>query len=269
MWGNGIGGDCSGPFMHDDRVTSGFLRGVARCYIWRASPAPGDAAVQILIVEDSSEILANIMDFLGSRGFQCDSARDGITGLHLAATNRYDLIVLDLMLPGIDGTTLCRRLRADAGVFTPIVMLTARDTVADKVTGFEAGADDYLVKPFALAELEARILAVVKRSRNPSGTRELRVADLTLNTATLEVTRALQPIKLTPVGLKILERLMLAAPNIVRRSELVDAVWGEDQHEGDSLRAHIHLLRQAIDKPFDRPLLRTVHRIGYRLADRD
>lgn len=225
--------------------------------------------MKILVVEDNSEILSNVIDFLGSRGIDCDSARDGLAGLHLAATNRYDLVVLDLMLPGIDGKALCRRLRADAGVFTPIIMLTARDTLDDKVAGFEAGADDYLVKPFALPELEARIRAVVKRSRNPSGATELRVGDLALNTATLEVSRARQPIKLTPVGLRILECLMLAAPKVVRRNELVDAVWGEQGDEGDSLRAHIHMLRQAIDKPFDRPLLRTVHRIGYRLVDRD
>ena len=225
--------------------------------------------MNILIVEDNSEILANVMDFLSARGFICDAAQDGLTALHLAVTNDYDLIVLDLMLPGIDGISLCRRLREDASVFTPVIMLTARDTVEDKIIGFGVGADDYLVKPFELAELEVRILSVIKRSRNPSGARELKVGDLELNTATLEVKRGGMPITLTPIGLKILEHLMLAAPNIVKHQELVRLIWGDEDRDSNSMRTHIHQLRQAIDKPFQKHMLLTVHRIGYRLLDQD
>lgn len=223
--------------------------------------------MKILVVEDNKDILGNVIDFLDSYGYTTDSAQDGITGLHLAVTRQYDLIVLDLMLPGIDGISLCRHLRKEAQLHTPIIMLTARDSVDDKLMGFDTGADDYLVKPFSLIELEARIKAVLKRSRNPTGLSELRVGDLAYNTATLEVTRAGKLLRLNPIGLKILKCLMQASPNIVKRQELEEVIWGGDPCDSDALRTHIHMLRQSIDKPFSKPLLLTVHKIGYRLVD--
>lgn len=224
--------------------------------------------MKILVVEDNIDILQNVVDFLSIQGHTMDCAEDGLTGLHLAATQEFDLIILDLMLPGIDGISLCQRLRDDAQIQTPIIMLTAKDSVKDKLAGFEAGADDYLVKPFDLSELKARIDAVLKRSKKVLPETILQVGDLNFNTRTLEVNRAEIPIKLGPIGLKILECLMRASPDIVKKASLEELIWGEESCGSDSLRTHIHMLRQSIDKPFQKESLVTVTRIGYRLVDK-
>ncbi|WP_028577765.1 response regulator transcription factor [Desulfomicrobium escambiense] len=222
--------------------------------------------MRILIVEDNPDILANVLDYLQLKGYSVDCAQDGLGGLHLAATQTYDLIVLDVMLPGIDGFQICRRLREDARLDVPIIMLTARDTLDDRIRGFGTGADDYLVKPFALSELHARIQAVLRRSRGGRG-RELRVGDLSFDVETLQVRRAGKTLKPHPFGLKLLEILMRKSPAVVRREELERELWGDDCPDSDSLRSHIHQLRQVVDKPFGSPLLHTVHGIGFRLAE--
>ncbi|MEE9101334.1 response regulator transcription factor [Pseudomonas sp. QE6] len=222
--------------------------------------------MRILLVEDNRDILANMADYLGLKGYTVDCAQDGLSGLHLAATSHYDLIVLDVMLPGLDGFTLCRRLREDARRDTPVIMLTARDQLDDRLQGFRSGADDYLLKPFALSELAARIEAVLRRSQG-GGRRELQVGDLSYNLDTLEVNRNGKPLKLNPIGLKLLAVLMQKSPHVVRRDVLEEAVWGDDCPDSDSLRSHVHQLRQVIDKPFDSSLLHTVHGVGYRLAE--
>ena len=221
--------------------------------------------MRILVIEDNRDILSNILDYLQLKGFTVDCAQDGLSGLHLSASNSYDLIVLDIMLPGIDGYQVCQRLRQDAQNPTPIIMLTARDALDDRLQGLNAGADDYLVKPFALSELVARIQAVLRRSSG-SVKRLLQVADLTLDQDTLQVSRQQQALKLNPLGLKLLTLLMQRSPAVVRRETLEEALWGEDMPDSDSLRSHIHQLRQVIDKPFASPLLHTVHGIGFRLA---
>ncbi len=218
--------------------------------------------MRILIIEDQAEILQNIADYLELKGYVVDCAYDGLGGLHLAVTQPFDLIILDLMLPGMDGVTLCKKLRQDARILTPVIMLTARDGVDDKLSGFRAGADDYLVKPFSLPELHARVEAVLRRSQAHMENL-LEVADLRYDMNTLEVTRGGKTIKLSPIGLKLLEVLMKRSPHVVKREALQDLLWGEDQPGSDSLRSHIHLLRQAIDKPFGSPLLHTVHGIGF------
>jgi DNA-binding response OmpR family regulator len=210
--------------------------------------------MRILIVEDNPDILANVLDYLQ------------LKGLHLAATQVYDLIVLDVMLPGIDGYQICRRLREDARLNVPIIMLTACDTLEDRIHGLDIGADDYLVKPFALSELHARIQAVLRRSRGELR-HELRVGDLVFDTDTLDVRRAGRPLKVHPLGLKLLAALMQRSPAVVRREALERELWGDDSPDSDSLRSHVHLLRQVIDKPFGRPLLHTVHGVGFRLAE--
>lgn len=220
--------------------------------------------MRLLLIEDQPEILRNIADFLEMKGYLVDCAYDGLGGLHLALMGIYDLIVLDLMLPGMDGVTLCRRLREEAQIQIPVIMLTARDGLEDKLVGFRAGADDYLVKPFSLPELQVRIEAVLRRCRSEFG-RELRLADLSYDRDTLIVQRGGTPLKINPIGLKLLEKLMRESPRVVRREVLTDLLWGENAPDSDSLRSHIHLLRQAIDKPFSRPLLHTVHGIGYSL----
>ncbi|MBK8068657.1 MAG: response regulator transcription factor [Rhodanobacteraceae bacterium] len=222
--------------------------------------------MRILVIEDNPDIASNIGDYLSDRGNVVDFAGDGITGLHLAVVNDYECIVLDLMLPGMDGLEVCRKLRQEARKHTPVLMLTARDALPQKLAGFETGADDYMVKPFALQELEARIQVLVRRSK-PQQARVLQVADLSYNLDTLVVGRQGKNIQLNPIALKILQCLMEASPSVVTRQELEMRVWGEELPDSDSLRVHIHTLRAAIDKPFDKPLIQTRHGIGYRLVD--
>ena len=220
----------------------------------------------VLLVEDHRDIAEMIVEFLEQQGYAVDFAADGVTGLHLAVTNDYDVIVLDLMLPGIDGVTLCRKLRQEARRNTPLLMLTARDTLDDKLTGLEAGADDYLVKPFEIRELEARVRTLLRRQRGTVAREAYTVGDLTLDTATLRVTRAGQALTLTPIGLKLLTTLMRASPRVVSRQQLEREVWGDLLPDSDTLRSHLYNLRKVIDKPFDRPLLHTIAGAGYRLA---
>jgi len=223
--------------------------------------------MRILVIEDSRDILANIADYLEMKGYVVDCARDGLSGLHLATQTEFDLIVLDIMLPGMDGYRICRSLREQGHSQVPILMLTARDAVEDRVAGLRAGADDYLVKPFALSELHARIDAILRRSRRPE--RVLQVEDLRFDLDTLRVMRGDQVLKLRPATLKLLELLMQRSPAVVRRDVLEECLWGEDYPDSDGLRSHVHQLRQVVDKPFSVPLLHTVHGVGYRLAAAD
>ncbi len=224
--------------------------------------------MRVLIIEDNPDIAANLGDYLEDHGHTVDFAGDGITGLHLAVVNEFDAIVLDLALPGMDGLEVCRKLRADAGKDTPVLMLTARDRLEDKLAGFETGADDYLVKPFELQEVEARLKVLAGRGRRWNR-RELVVGDLKYNLDTLNVSRGEQDIYLNPIGLKLLHCLMEASPNVVSRAELEMEVWGEEMPDSDSLRVHIHSLRSAIDKPFGSNMIQTRHGIGYRLVEPD
>jgi len=222
--------------------------------------------MRILIIEDNPDIAANLGDYLEDHRHTVDFAGDGITGLHLAIVNDFDAIVLDLALPGMDGLEVCRKLRQEAGKDTPVLMLTARDRLEDKLAGFDTGADDYLVKPFELQEVEARLNVLASRGRRRSR-RELKVGDLVYNVDTLNVTRASTEIYLNPIGLKLLNCLMESSPNVVSRSELEMKVWGEEMPDSDSLRVHIHSLRSAIDKPFGSNMIQTRHGIGYRLIE--
>jgi DNA-binding response OmpR family regulator len=210
--------------------------------------------MNILIIEDNPDIAANIGDFLEDRGHIVDFAGDGITGLHLAVVNDFDAIVLDLALPGMDGLEVCRKLR--------------EDRLEDKLAGFDSGADDYLVKPFELQEVEARLQVLYKRGRGVKP-RELSVGDLKYNLDTFTVSRENRDLDLNPIGLKLLQCLMEASPNVVSRKELETSVWGEEMPDSDSLRVHIHSLRSIIDKPFAQPMIQTRHGIGYRLINPD
>ncbi|MGV7095151.1 response regulator transcription factor [Desulfovibrio sp. QI0434] len=228
-------------------------------------------AVALLLVEDNEDILANLYAFLEPLGYELDCARNGRTGLVMAIDQHFDCIVLDIMLPGIDGISLCRELRDKHHKLTPIIMLTARDTVADRVQGLEAGADDYLVKPFALKELEARIRALLRRGRMSSGNSAdggavWTYADLTFNSGEHWAERQGRRLRLSPTGFRILDELMRVAPGLVRREDLEHALWGDDPPEGSALRTHIHELRRELDKPFAESLLHTVPHVGYRLS---
>ncbi|MFF7708533.1 response regulator [Pseudomonas sp. NPDC007930] len=224
--------------------------------------------MRILIIEDDLDILANITRYLSRRGYIVDCAENGAQGLEMARGGDFELIVLDLMLPRLDGLALCQRLREQPGPRTPVIMVTARDALDDRLEGFEAGADDYLVKPFALAELAARVNAILQRAQAPRAA-VLTVGDLALNTTTLALSRAGQPLKLPPAPLRLLTALMQASPAVVLRRKLEELLWSDSPPDSDSLRTHIHQLRQVIDKPYPQALLRTVHGIGYRLSADD
>lgn len=228
----------------------------------------GAPPIRVLIVEDNRDICENIAAYLEKHAYVMDFAYDGRSAMHLALANPFDVIVLDLMLPGMDGLSFCQKLRADAGVGTPVLMLTARDTLDDKLKGFEAGADDYLVKPFALQELHARLQALYKRSHRKTDNL-LTVGNLTMNKSTLQVHRAGRRLDLTPAGMRLLQRLMEEAPSVVARDDLETLLWADERPDGDALRSHLYKLRQAVDRPFDTPLIHTVHRIGYRIAEDD
>jgi len=223
--------------------------------------------MRILIVEDNPDILANLYGFLEPKGYTLDSARNGYGGLALASENSYDVIILDVMLPGLNGLELCQKLRADLQSATPVLMLTARDSLHDKVSGFDSGADDYLVKPFSLVELDVRLKALARRAGGQHAiSRALRFGDLVFDPDQQEATRGGVKVTLTKTGYILLRSLMAAAPRIVPREMLEQAVWGEDRPESDALRTHIHALRQALDKPFAFPMVHTIAGVGYKLA---
>ncbi len=219
--------------------------------------------IRLLIIEDNPAIVENLTEFLEPKGYILDFAMDGIGGLHLAITNDYDVIVLDIMLPGMDGITLCKKLRQEADKQVPVIMLTARDTLEDKLLGFDSGADDYLVKPFALKELEARIKSLSKRQI--SAGKILKLSGLRMDTGTYEVSRDGLNIELSNACTAILKLLMEASPNVVSRKEMENSLWGDMPPGSDVLRTHIYTLRKKIDKPFDRALIETVHGIGFRI----
>ena len=226
-----------------------------------------DTSGLILLVEDNRSLSEMVGEYLESKGFGVDYAGDGVDGLRLATENSYDVIVLDLMLPRLDGIEVCRRLRSESKKSTPVLMLTARDTLADKVTGLDAGADDYLVKPFAIQELEARVRALIRRDRRQVSAEVLKIADLVLDTASLRVTRAGSDLQLSPIGLRLLTILMRESPRVVTRRDIEREIWGDGLPDSDTLRSHLYNLRKAIDRPFEKQLLHTVQTAGYRIAD--
>jgi DNA-binding response OmpR family regulator len=224
--------------------------------------------MHVLIIEDTRDLAANLIDYLAACGHAADTAMDGVTGLHMALTGEFDAIVLDLGLPGMDGTQVCEALRK-AGCSAPVVMLTGRGDLEQRVEGLELGADDYLVKPVALRELEARLRALVRRATAGAHAPVLQVADLELDERTMSVTRAHLPITLTRRDYELLRALMRASPAVVSRARLERELWGDEPPNTDALRTHVHTLRRAIDKPFGLKLLHTVHGFGYRLAADD
>ncbi|TDB26522.1 DNA-binding response regulator [Stenotrophomonas sp. ATCM1_4] len=221
--------------------------------------------IRLLIIEDNPELVANLYAFFEPLGYLLDDARDGASGLRMATQNDYDAILLDLMLPRLDGMALCRRLREEFQDPVPVLMLTARDPVDDRVQGFEAGADDYLVKPFSLKELDARIKALVRRAQGKHVQGELVWGDLQVDSRVPRAVREGHVVTLTPSTHKLLLRLVRAAPDVVRKQEMEYLLWGEEPPEGGALRMHIHELRQCIDRGFSSALVETVHGVGWRL----
>ncbi|USD36156.1 MULTISPECIES: response regulator transcription factor [Ferrimonas] len=221
---------------------------------------------KILLVEDNREIAGILFDFFEAKEVELDYADNGELGLKLALETHFDAIILDLMLPRMDGFEVCQRLR-DQGKNTPVLMLTALDNRQDTLSGFKQGADDYLTKPFDLDILEARLLALVKRFRGTLAASKLTVGDLEVDQKTRKAHRQGQMLALNPTTFKILHVLAQAAPDVVSRDQLTEAIWGDQPPSNDVLRSHIYQLRNQLDKPFARAMLVTVPKIGFRLDD--
>jgi DNA-binding response OmpR family regulator len=219
------------------------------------------------LVEDHDDLAATIADHLETGGFQIDHAYDLASARSRLKQRTFDAVIVDRGLPDGDGIELCALIRADpVSPATPILVLTARDVVADRLAGFAAGADDYLVKPFSLDELAARLRAIHRRNHNAKATR-VQIGDLAVDFATSEVTRAGQLLRLPPICRRLLETLVRHAPHTVTRAQLERVVWGDDPPDSDALKSHIHQLRAIIDRPFSTPLLHHVPGVGYRLVD--
>ena len=220
--------------------------------------------LRILLVEDHVALAANIFDYLEGEAYQLDHAADGLTALHLMASQSYDVIVLDVMLPGIDGFTLCRRLRDDLRSSVPVLMLTARDSMDDKTQGFTAGADDYLVKPFAMKELELRLQALHRRVLGRQEQISVGLLDFDVGQQRAHLQGV--PLSLPPSAIRILELLMRAYPRLVSHEQLAHALWGDSETDANALRTHLSTLRKELRCHGVEHLLRTVHGRGYRLA---
>ena len=218
---------------------------------------------KILLVEDHRELAETVGAFLEASGCTVDYAADGLIALHLAVTEIYDAIVLDIMLPGVDGLEVCRRLRNEAKLTTPIIMLTAKGKLEDRLQGFENGADDYLQKPFDLPELVARIEAIVRRGKGLSTSYE--IGELSLDLDTLDVCREGDKLTVSRTGFEILCTLMREYPKVVSRLELEQALWGDDPPDSDALRSHLYNLRQAVDRPYKLAMIETLAGRGYRI----
>lgn len=220
--------------------------------------------LNVLLVEDDLDLADTVVQFLELEGITCHHAANGMAGLQLAGEGQYQVLLLDLNLPRLDGLTLCERLRS-SGDDTPILMLTARDGLDDKLAGFEAGTDDYLVKPFALQELVVRLEALARRRSGQ--VQKLSCGDLEMDLSDKTVIRGSTSLKISPTGWRLLEALLRASPEVVSRQTLEEAVWGDDIPDSNSLKVHIFNLRKVIDTPFPAPLLHTVAGHGFALKD--
>ena len=220
---------------------------------------------RVLLVEDHVELAQSVIEFLETAGLVVDYARHGLMALTFTQDQIYDAMIVDISMPRLDGLSLCRRLRQDALLATPIILLTARDTLEDKLEGFAAGADDYVLKPFALPELLARIQALVRRRRGLMSKNQLQVQDLFYDLQAQQVRRQNQTIVLAPTSLAILKVLMRESPKVVTRQTLELELWGDSLPDSDALRSHLYSLRKAIDKPFAIKLLHTLPGLGFKI----
>ncbi|MFV0576525.1 MAG: response regulator transcription factor [Vibrio sp.] len=220
--------------------------------------------MKVLVVDDTHSVVETIMDYLELEDISADCAYNGESAIQLISENHYDVIIMDIMMPKLDGISAVKKLRDEFFCNTPILFLTAKDTLQDKIEAFQSGGDDFLNKPFAMEELCLRLHAL--NSRGPRlDVGNLTFADLTMNLQTDEVTRAGLPIKLSKIQRTILKLLLKHAPAAVSKEAVISEVWGEDSPLSDSLRSHIYGLRNALDKGFETSRLETIHGQGYRL----
>ncbi|HEX7704963.1 MAG TPA: response regulator transcription factor [Thermoanaerobaculia bacterium] len=221
-------------------------------------------ALRVLLIEDQSDLAANVIDYFESLGHAVDYASDGASGVSLALSGSFDVVVLDLTLPKLDGLEVSRQIREQAERRVPVLMLTARDALSDKLRGFESGADDYLTKPFALDELHARCQALARR-RELHRSSVIVIGSLQVDVRKREAVRGGVALHLTRKGFDILSALAAVYPDAMTRSDLVARIWGDDWPDSDALRSHIYALRQELDSPFRRPILKTIHGVGFQL----
>jgi len=222
------------------------------------------AKTHLLLAEDNTELAGSLADYLSEVGFEVDFAFNGRSCLELVKINHYDVIVMDIMMPVQDGLSACRKLREDYNDI-PIIFLTARNSLDDKIEGFDAGGDDYLVKPFAPEELVCRVNALLKRKQSNFSSNQI-LGDLTVDHRLQHIYREDMLIELNETQFKLLSLLAQAAPEPVSRLSLEGALWPDGLPDSDPLRTHIYRLRQQLDKPFEKALIKTVHGKGYRLA---
>lgn len=224
--------------------------------------------MKILVIEDETKTAAFLHKGLTEQGFTVDTTPSGEEGLRLATTSKYDLVILDVMLPGKDGWSVMEGLKA-AENNTPVLFLTARDTVQDRVKGLELGADDYLVKPFAFAELLARVRTVIRRSPQRQQMATLKVADLEIDFAGHRVTRAGKRLDLTPKEFSLLSLLARRAGEVLSRTMIAEQVWDMNfNSDSNVVDVHVRRLRMKMDDPFERKLIHTVRGVGYVLEER-
>ena len=222
--------------------------------------------MRILVVEDNPDIAGNIGDYLELQGHIVDFANDGVMGFNLVIEETFDAIILDINMPRMNGFEVCKKIRQEQQLDIPILMLTARDSLVDKTTGFELGAWDYLIKPFELKELALRIEALNLRKR-PHLSRTLIVGDLHLNLDKWQAIRKNQVLNLHRASLRILEMLMRASPNVVTRQEIEFYLWGDNPPDSDPLRSHMYEIRRELDKPFEFKMLKTMRGVGFSLNE--
>jgi len=220
--------------------------------------------ISVLLIEDNLDLSASVSEYLALENIQCDFAYNGETGLQLIKQGLFDVILLDINLPRMDGLAVCEQLRL-SGIDTPILMLTSRDTLEDKLAGFRVGTDDYLVKPFALEELTVRIRVLANRKSGQ--VQKLQVSDLQMDFLRHEVIRAKQILSITPIGWKLLEALMRESPSILTRTQLQQVVWSDEPPDSNSLKVHLFKLRQQVDVPFDTKLIHTLTGQGFVLRE--
>lgn len=219
--------------------------------------------LNVLLVEDDLDLAETVVEFLQLDKIACDHCANGRAALDLIERNQYDVLMLDLNLPRLDGLAVCQRVRAD-GIDTPILMLTARDRLEDKVEGFNAGTDDYLVKPFELQELEVRLQALARRRSGQ--VRRLSFGELVMDLNQRKVFRKKLPLKISPTGWKLLESLLRAAPDPVSRQHLEKQVWGDELPDSNALKVHMHHLRKAVDAQSESPMIVTIPNVGFALS---
>ncbi len=218
------------------------------------------------MVEDHYELASTLCEFLEAHDFVIDHARNLDTARNLLKNHPYHILLLDINLPDGCGFDLCHWLRTEQGLDIPVLMLTARDTLDDKIKGFSSGTDDYLIKPFDFNELVMRVRALIKRSTGEVSNSKLQIHDLILDSSQQTIHRAGKNIELPPIQFKLLKLLMRNSPKVMTKQEIIIELWGDAEPESDALRSHIYNLRKMVDKPFNQKLIHTVSGVGLKIS---